>query len=203
MKIELIALLLIFSQSAMAQDEVGEKSVLKLPQGTLMTVDGKGLSKAQEDCDEKDTVKMIIKGEETEVETSHFIFQDGKAKCYGGVGIKLIGSDLKGDYITLKGKVPNKDPLQCEVKEVTAIPDNIAIFLGPPCNFSLFANQGFFNFDELSAFSINNLQKNLGEYIKFSVDHVHDAPENVESAEIEGSQDSSKNSSKGFSALEE
>jgi hypothetical protein len=190
-----------FSLSVFAQDDSGivsgKKSILDLPVGTLMTVDGKGLNKLQKKCPEKIKEKMIIQGEEVEVETSNLLFQDGKAKCYGGVSLSLIISDLSGRYVSLKGKVPNKEPLQCKVKEVTEVLDNIAIQLDSPCNVSLFFNRAAFDFRDVKDLSIESFQYNLGNHITFSLDHEHNSPAQVNSgtSSLDNSVNGSSNSS--------
>lgn len=74
-----------FSSSVLAQsgtdEALDEKTILNLPVGTVMTLDGKNLSKIQKKCPHKTKKKMIIKGEEVELETSNLLFQDGDVKC--------------------------------------------------------------------------------------------------------------------------
>ena len=184
-----LTFLLVFSNTYVLFAQEGDvevsvkKSIMDLPVGTVMTIDGKSLSKLQKECPDKVKKKMLIKGQETEVESSNLLFQDGEVKCYGGVGLKLIVTDLSGQYVSLKGKVPAKAVLQCKVKEVSEVQDDIGIQLGSPCNFSVFYNKGAFSFKESKNLSIESFQENLGEHIKFSLDYQNNFPKGLNTDE--------------------
>ncbi len=179
---------LIFAISLSAFSQVGspvdfeDRSLLDLPVGTVVTLDGKHLRKIQSECPNKNKVKMLVNGrEEVEIETADLLFRDGDVECSGGTDLALIYNDIAGRHISVKGKIQDKTPLKCTVKEVTEFEGSLAVYLDSPCSVAVFFKRSLLDFRSVKDLSIKSFQYNLGKYITFNLDHTHKAPLNVSS----------------------
>jgi hypothetical protein len=179
---------LLFSLSFSLFAQIGEpanldqSSLLDLPVGTMVTLDGKSLSKVQRECPNKNKVKYLIKGkEEVEIANADLIFSDGDVTCSGGTDLALIYSDIAGRRVTFKGKVQDKSPLNCVIKEVVEFEGSIAVYLDSPCSLGVFFKRSLLDFRSVKDLTIKSFKYNLGKHVSFDLDHSHKPPANVSS----------------------
>jgi hypothetical protein len=179
---------LLFSLSFSLFAQIGEpanldhSSLLDLPVGTIVTIDGKGLSKVQRECPNKNKVKYLINGkEQIEISNADLIFSDGDVTCSGGTDLALIYSDIAGRRVTFKGKVQDRSPLRCAVKEVVEFEGSIAVYLDSPCSLGVFFKRSLLDFRSVKDLTIKSFKHNLGKHVSFDLDHSHKPPANVSS----------------------